>query len=144
MALYEIIYVSVAPGDMAAAELSSLMDKAREHNARRGITGMLLYHNREFMQLLEGEEAEVKALYDAICDDDRHQQVYKMWEGPIAERNFSSWSMGFLAPDDAMLRGRPGYEPLLEQGLMASSRDSTGKKMLLRVRDDFLCTDRPA
>ena len=88
MALYEIIYVSVAPGDMAAAELSSLMDRAREHNARRGITGMLLYHNREFMQLLEGEEAEVKALYETICGDHRHQQVYKMWEGPIAERNF--------------------------------------------------------
>lgn len=138
MALHEIIYVSLAQHPMAPEELAALMDRARVHNTARGITGMLLYHQQEFMQLIEGEEAEVQALYHAICGDDRHQQIYKMWEGPIDERNFSGWAMGFVAPDEAMLRGRPGYEPLLEQGLIASARDSTGKKMLLRVRDDFL------
>lgn len=138
MALHEIIYVSLAQHPMAPQELTALLAQSRAHNTAHGITGLLLYHRQEFMQLLEGEEADIQALFDAICDDPRHQQIDKMWEGPLAQRNFSSWGMGFVAPDDTALRGRPGYEPLLAQGLIASSRDSVGKKLLLRVRDDFL------
>lgn len=138
MALHEIIYVSLAQHAMAPRELTDLLAQSRAHNTAHGITGLLLYHRQEFMQLLEGEEADIRALFDAICDDPRHQQIHQIWEGPLARRNFSGWGMGFAAPNDAALRERPGYEPLLGQGLIASCRDSVGKKMLLRVRDDFL------
>lgn len=138
MALHEIIYVSLATQAMDTAALTALLDEARAHNEQHGITGMLLYHGQEFLQLLEGEEAEVNAVYDAIWADDRHQQVYKMWDGPIAERSFCAWAMGFVAPGAAALQGRPGYDALLAQGLVASSRGSQGKKILCRLRDDFL------
>lgn len=138
MALHEIIYVSLAQHEMTTDELATLLEQSRVHNARCGITGMLLYHRQEFMQLIEGEEAEVRALFETICNDPRHQQIHKMWEGTMAQRSFSSWHMGFVAPDDEALRARPGYEPLLARGLIASRCDSVGKRMLLRVRDDFL------
>jgi hypothetical protein len=138
MALHEIIYVSLASQSMDTAALTQLLDEARVYNERHGITGMLLYHGQEFLQLIEGEEAEVTALYDAIWKDPRHQQMYKMWEGPIAERSFSSWAMGFVAPGEAALQGRQGYDALLAHGLAASSRGSRGKKILCNLRDDFL------
>lgn len=141
MALYELIYVSAATVDLSQADLSRLMEESRLHNARHGVTGVLLYHQREFMQLIEGDEPEIKALFDRICLDERHQQVEIMWEGPIAERSFADWAMGLVAGSDDLLRGRPGYEPLLAQGLIASTRDTTGKKMLLCLRDDFLVPD---
>lgn len=138
MALHQLVYVSLANHAMALDELANLQARARTRNAQSGITGVLLYHRQEFMQLMEGEETEVRALFASICKDPRHQQIHVMWEGPLAERNFSGWEMALVAPTDAELQQRPGYEQLLDKGLIASSRDSIGKKILLQVRDDFL------
>ena len=98
----------------------------------------MIYHRREFMQLLEGEQASVHALYDRIDSDPRHQQLRKIWDGPIRERGFSDWGMAFVAPDELDLRGKPGYQHLLDQGLRQAPGDSTGKKLLLALRDEFL------
>jgi hypothetical protein len=138
MALYEIIYTSMATRDLTPEELAQLLDKARAFNASQGITGMMIYHRREFMQLLEGEQEAVQALYDSIANDSRHQQLRKIWDGPIRERGFSDWGMAFVAPDVLDLRDRPGYQDLLAQGLRYAPGDSTGKKLLLTLRDDFL------
>lgn len=138
MALYEIIYTSLATRDLSPEELTQLLDQARAHNASRGITGMMIYHRREFMQLIEGEQAAVEALYDRIADDPRHQQLRKIWDGPVRERGFPDWGMAFVAPDELALRERPGYQDLLDHGLRHSTHDSTGKKLLLTLRDDFL------
>jgi hypothetical protein len=138
MALYEIIYTSLASHDLSPEELAHLLDKARAFNVSQGITGMMIYHRREFMQLLEGEQAVVQALYDRIANDPRHQQLRKIWDGPIRERGFSDWGMAFVAPDTLDLRDKPGYQDLLDHGLRHSPGDSTGKKLLLTLREDFL------
>ena len=138
MALHEIIYVSLASRDLPAEELAQLLDKARTHNATLGITGMMIYHRREFMQLLEGEQEAVQSLYDRIASDPRHQQLRKIWDGPIRERGFSDWGMAFVAPDELDLRSKPGYQDLLDQGMRQAPGDSTGKRLMLSLRDDFL------
>ena len=138
MALHEIIYVSLAAHKMAQAELLALMDQAKGHNGAHGITGLLMYHRQEFLQLLEGERDAVEALYATICRDQRHQQVYTLWEGPVQARSFDRWAMGFVSPDDAALRERPGYESVLSDGLVSAGKGSNGKKILLRLSDDFL------
>lgn len=141
MALYEIIYTSRASRDLLPAELAQLLDKARAHNASQGITGMMVYHRRGFMQLLEGEQETVQALYDRIAGDPRHQQLRKIWDGPIRERGFSDWGMAFVAPDELALSGKPGYQDLLDQGMRQAPGDSNGKTLLLTLRDEFLCGD---
>ena len=138
MALHEIIYVSLATHEMAQAELLQLLDEARGYNVAHGITGLLMYQRQEFLQLLEGEHDAVEALFNRICRDRRHQQVYSMWEGPVAARSFDRWAMGFVAPDPTTLRGRPGYEGVLREGLLSAGQGSNGKKILLQLRDDFL------
>ncbi|MCU0925538.1 MAG: BLUF domain-containing protein [Hydrogenophaga sp.] len=141
MALYEIIYTSLAARDLTPQELAHLLDKARVHNAAQGITGMMVYHRREFMQLLEGEQETVQALYDRIVSDPRHQQLRKIWDGPIRERGFADWGMAFVAPEALALSGKPGYQDLLDQGMRQAPGDSHGKKLLLTLRDEFLCCD---
>lgn len=138
MALHEIIYVSLAAHKMSQADLLALLDQSKVNNEARGITGMLMYHRREFLQLLEGEPDEVEALFATICRDRRHQQVYSMWEGPVQARSFDRWAMGFVSPDEAALRERQGYESVLSDGLISAGRGSNGKKILLQLRDDFL------
>lgn len=139
MALYQLIYVSLADHAMASAELLALLDEARVHNLAHGITGILAYHNHEFLQLIEGEQPEVLALFERIARDPRHQQLAQIWEGPIAVRSCNHWAMGFVAPDEQALRGRPGYETLLNEGLFAlASGRTTGHRVLMSLKDDFL------
>jgi hypothetical protein len=138
MALHEIIYLSRACESMTPQALTALMEKSRIDNEARGITGVLIYHQQEFLQLIEGEREAVESLYQSICNDPRHRQTYTMWSNPITERSFARWAMGFVAPREADLRGKPGYEPLLSLGLKASAHDTAGKKLLLMLRDDFL------
>jgi hypothetical protein len=55
MALHEIVYASFACEEMAAAQLDQLLTQCRVQNEKIQITGVLIYHQREFLQLLEGE-----------------------------------------------------------------------------------------
>ena len=138
MALFELIYVSRACSPMSTAQLTELLAQSRRDNERVGITGMLVYHRMEFMQLIEGERAEVEALFARIVNDRRHEQVLKLWDGPVGQRSFEDWRMAFVAPQDAELGAHSGYAPLMDKGLRLSAQDTPGKHLLLRLRDDFI------
>lgn len=142
MSLYELVYTSLAERPMDTQALTELLEEARVFNAEHGITGMLVYHRQEFLQLLEGDEVEVKALFERICRDQRHRQVYAMWEGPLAERSFDQWAMAFVAPADDQLIGRPGYVDLRSEGLLSLGRRPTcGRSLIRNLRADFLTSD---
>ena len=61
--MFRLIYVSTARELMDKDALLGILAKAREKNARLGITGMLLYKDGNFLQLLEGEETIVRGIY---------------------------------------------------------------------------------
>lgn len=141
MELYELIYVSVATRDISAADLKSLLDDARRKNAQRNVSGLLVYHHGEFMQLLEGGKEEISSIYHRVVEDERHRQVNLLWNGPIRERSFASWEMAFLGLDDLMLDRTEGYSHFLESEFsaqMLGGAPSIGKDFLLSLRNDFL------
>jgi hypothetical protein len=113
--MHYMIYVSSAMKPMDAAALESLLSWSREKNMEKGLTGMLLYRystdaNRGyFIQMLEGDEREVCALYDKIKRDKRHHTILTLGEGEIKERMFNDWAMGFKNVDDALFAGLPGH-----------------------------------
>lgn len=138
MPLHELVYVSLAGHDMAASELCELLAQARARNRRYGITGLLIYRDREFMQLIEGEHAAVMALFARIEQDGRHQRVDRIWDGPISARSCDDWAMGYAELNDAALHALPDGQQVLDDGLFAAGRSSAGKRILLRLRDDLL------
>lgn len=113
--MHYIIYVSQAKKPMDAAELEALLSFSRERNTARGLTGMLIYRysadseTGRFIQMLEGDKREVRALYDKIRHDKRHHTILTLGEGEIESRMFSEWAMGFKNVDDALLAGLPGH-----------------------------------
>jgi len=116
--LYRILYSSSALQPFSLDELTELLHEAREGNARHGITGLLLYHNQSFMQVIEGEEQQVRHLYyHGIFHDDRHTAVHALIEEPIEARRFDGWVMGFKLIDETLLDGEENFIPLPEQGL---------------------------
>jgi hypothetical protein len=118
--LHHLIYVSAARELLGDAELDGILASSARNNAAHGITGMLLYASGSFMQVLEGEEADVERTYARILPDRRHQSPFVIERGPIPARSFGSWSMGFrrLGPRDAALH--PQYAPLFAGGFDAA------------------------
>ncbi|WP_048694038.1 BLUF domain-containing protein [Catenovulum maritimum] len=95
MLQYQLVYYSDASKDFSEEELVELLNKAIKNNKSLGITGCLLYGNRRFIQLLEGPEASVRALYQKISTDPRHSNVMQVMEMTVNNKLFPDWSMGF-------------------------------------------------
>lgn len=96
--------------------LSDLLSDACAQNARRGITGMLLYQQDTFMQMLEGEEENVRSLYAKLLHDKRHKALHIVHEGHADKRVFHDWSMGFVNMDKA--GEYPEYEQYIDSQLV--------------------------
>ena len=119
--MYRIVCVSAAVGSPTRADLLALLAKAREKNHRLGITGLLLYKDGDFIQLLEGDRPAVRAVFDAIKADPRHSGVIELLEGEAHGRLFADWSMGFRDLSDPDVRAMPGYSPYMNTPLVAES-----------------------
>lgn len=122
MSLIRLAYASEATFSPGASHsgvephVARILLASRRNNARQSVVGGLYYGNHRFFQYLEGEEDEVRALYDRIRQDDRHRHVKTLLEEPIEQRTFDSWSMKYvpLADDvQRMLRrhGMDRFEP---------------------------------
>ncbi|MEN8261525.1 MAG: BLUF domain-containing protein, partial [Pseudomonadota bacterium] len=139
--MIRILYVSRAVRPMTNDELDELLETCRENNARKGVTGMLLYFDRIFIQIFEGEDAVVDALLRVIEEDPRHKGVTVLERTPITKRQFSNWSMGFrkVGKEGAgeingladLLKLEGGMEQLVWNKELAAS-------LLTRFRDEQL------
>lgn len=114
MPFHFLIYISVATKPLTEAELVELLNKSRSNNERDGLTGMLLYKDERFMQVLEGEKAAVMATFARIKSDPRHHDVIVLLEGELAERDFPQWWMGFKTLDGEAAKSVPGFYPFLD------------------------------
>lgn len=92
--LVRLIYASRAAGTAGAEALGPLMKTSRAHNAAAGITGVLVFSDGVFLQLLEGGRGAVSALYNRISRDPRHHDVVLLAYDEVDERRFAGWSMG--------------------------------------------------
>ncbi len=110
--MYFIIYTSYAASELIEEDLKDLLIWSREKNEAVSITGMLIYFDGKFLQLIEGEEQKVKKLYQSICNDERHKNIVTLKEGSIKDRFFADWSMGFKYVLQAELADVDGYKDL--------------------------------
>ena len=92
--VFWLVYQSRAARPMHTADLRTLLQQSRAKNERLEITGVLLYRNERFMQVLEGDEADVRGLYRTIRDDPRHEDVKTIHVGTVGQRAFPDWRMG--------------------------------------------------
>ena len=98
--LQEIIYVSTLAEDAPLRVVADIAAKARESNQRREITGLLVFDGMRFCQQFEGSAQEVATLMQRIERDPRHTHVCVLHHGPLAQRRFGSFSLGFTSVED--------------------------------------------
>ncbi|MDF7814757.1 BLUF domain-containing protein [Hymenobacter sp. YC55] len=94
--LYRLLYESqTMPPLPKLTQLRDILHHSRSYNAEHHITGLLLCSEGHYVQLLEGAETDVQALFAAIKQDRRHKQVQLILQGVAQKRSFPQWSMGF-------------------------------------------------
>ena len=101
--MFELVYCSAARPNMKPEDIQNILESARRFNFKNNITGCLLYHNDEFLQILEGEKDVVQKLYASIKKDERHSAVMLLNEDEKKERFFPQWNMAFHKLDDSQL-----------------------------------------
>jgi hypothetical protein len=129
--MIHLIYASVATQNFGTAELAELLRQSRQANERDGLTGMLLYSDGNFFQVLEGEPATVDALYQKLHLDTRHRQLTQIIREPIVKRYFGDWSMGFSNVSQGELTDIDGLNDFFGRGSCFAELDAgRGKKLL--------------
>jgi len=130
--MYHVVYTSSARRPFSTSELSDLLVTSRTNNRPRGLTGMLLYKDGTFMQVLEGERQAVEERIAVIENDPRHHGIIKLIQGE-GERQFPDWSMGFRDLTSPDVREVEGYSEFMNAPLNAAafSEDPTRAQRLL-------------
>lgn len=109
----QCLYISTAI-EPSEQRVDDILVTARRKNAEVGITGLLLFNGRNFMQLIEGETDRLRDLLGSLAVDPRHTGMTLLQDRRVSERACPGWAMNFLrfggAPDArraAIARGLP-------------------------------------
>lgn len=131
---YQLIYVSAATKPLAPAQLRELLVVARKNNHSVNVSGMLVYHDQCFLQVLEGPKIAVEAIFDRVATDPRHQQVKVLLRQGIEAKEFDEWSMAYIdgKEDGGRLIGFVDYMKQLASQTQGSSR---AHKVLRRFQE---------
>jgi hypothetical protein len=113
--MIQTAYVSHAAETMTQEALLSLLQQCLANNESSGVTGMLLYGNDTFLQVLEGEEAVLDSVIDKIRKDPRHSRIHFLYRKPLERRQYSDWSMGFKRISAQGLQGIGGLSEFREK-----------------------------
>lgn len=132
-----LAYTSIANHYMTHQELIELLSVCRENNKTSDITGILLYLEGCFFQVLEGEPDKIEALYEKISKDDRHHNVMKLTFETLSERGFANWTMGYQSVTREELAAITGLTDFLDSDNTGFQRMQTtrARKLIECFRD---------
>lgn len=95
--LVQLTYASRTAGILGANDVKDILAASKRNNLLVGVTGALCLNNGIFLQQLEGDKAEVNALYHRLLRDERHRDPAILDFSEITQRRFGSWTMGLLS-----------------------------------------------
>ena len=111
--LYHLGYVSTETSPFTPSELEDLLTTANSRNQATEITGLLLHREDSFFQVLEGTQENVLQVYSSIQRDRRHHRLELLFQGPLAEREFTDWRLGFVDLHGVEVDQLPGVSDFL-------------------------------
>ena len=136
-ALYHLGYVSTEAVKFSEEALVALLSEARSANTDRDVTGLLLYREGSFYQVLEGSESAVMATFQDIEGDPRHKEVRILFNGETDAREFADWKMGFLNLDGVDVETLSGFSDFMTRDAQPQEfleNLSRGKRLALMFR----------
>lgn len=96
---YAISYVSSVNPNLKEEDIQKVLKYTRNWNNDHDITGILLFSDGNFFQVLEGEKDILKSLLERIIKDERHYNVMVIFEKEVSETNFDDYQSDFISLD---------------------------------------------
>jgi len=134
MSIFQTIYVSAASDQLKQTDLPGILANARDRNAKLGISGLLIFHENTFVQVLEGPKTEVELLLKKIAVDPRHQNMKILLQKEIQEKEFEKWAMGYVNSSASAVKPI-GHIDLFTELSSLVHEDTTAQKALMRFMD---------
>lgn len=110
--MHHIVYASTSFDILSTNELNGILKRARLTNAANNITGLLLYNDGNFLQVLEGEKDIIHNCYKRIGNDPRHYGIFKLLDEPITQRAFQNWSIAYISYGELSASQKEGFSSL--------------------------------
>jgi hypothetical protein len=134
--LVQLLYTSkIVTLSSFQEQIKAILNKARESNKQNGVTGILMYRNGEFLQLLEGEQVNVYYTFKKIRDDERHKEVVVLFDSEAKKRVFGNWSMAFKEDGAGTPELKQSLTNLVDLKEVSSNRD------IIRIINHFYFGD---
>lgn len=136
--LSQLVYVSNRKPNCTQEEIDKIVESCKKNNPGLNITGVLLYSDTKFIQLVEGEANTITALYDKIKKDVRHSNPIMISYNAIKERAFPSWHMGTkqVGTDVQYLTEISGEDKDVFTALL-NGKEENGQKVLNLIKRFF-------
>ncbi len=129
--LIHLIYASASAFVPSPDQLDGILAVSRRNNGIAGITGMLLYVEGSFFQILEGTTEAVDATYARISLDRRHTSSTLIIREAIARPSFSESSMGFTRLSNDNVASIAGHNDFFTgQNCLATLDPGRARKLL--------------
>jgi hypothetical protein len=91
--MHQIAYISHASLHVTLEDLTELCRSSSLHNESSGVSGLLVYDGKRFMQVIEGDSTSIRPLMDRIAADNRHKKIDYLADEPLAARQFGTWAL---------------------------------------------------
>lgn len=130
MEIFAYIYVSKPKIHWTKDQISELAFKAQVANSLHGITGILCFHDNNFIQYIEGPGESLRQLKNNLRNDPRHSIVDEAWLGVQSDRQFHNWDLKLFDPQsiEAYL---PDFLKFLVEHFWESVGGSKNEKLIM-------------
>ena len=135
--MHLIVYMSEYVGNSNSmfSDIGDIITTSKTNNPKHGITGILLYHKGRFVQVIEGEEEDLRALMQKIEKDDRHKDLKYLVDESITERGFDQWNMDFFNLSD---KENLDYGQMMEISKLYKKQPLIRSDQLVKMYEDLL------
>lgn len=93
---YAISYVSTTSKKLTETEIEKILEFTKNWNNDNNITGILLFSEGNFFQVLEGDKELLNDLFSRIESDPRHHNVTRIFGKEIESAKFDGYSANFI------------------------------------------------
>lgn len=91
----QLLYISTV-SHVEPIKLDQILVTSRRNNQLVGLTGMLMFNGKRFLQILEGPKDAVNTTFDRIHRDPRHRAVVTLSKRVVDAPEFGNWSMAHV------------------------------------------------
>ena len=111
----QLVYLSDAKFGLKMNDIEKILTSSRRNNLNDEVTGLLIYSDGVFIQILEGVQKTVERVFQRILDDSRHENVAILLDNDVETRAFANWEMAFIESTPEELGARAGVNGALDR-----------------------------